>query len=56
MYAHLTRSGMRKLVAAAPDHVESVRRHLLEPIGSTGLTRLGVLFDQIHQHLSETST
>ena len=55
MYAHLTRSGMRKLVAAAPDHVESVRRHLLEPIGSTGLTRLGVLFDQIHQHLSETS-
>lgn len=55
MYAHLTKAGMRKLVAAAPDHVQSVRRHLLEPIGTEGLAHLGLLFDQIHEHLHATS-
>lgn len=32
MFAVLTERGWRTLVAAAPDHVESVRRHLLDQL------------------------
>lgn len=56
MYAHLTNAGMRKLVAAAPDHVASVRRHLVDPIGPEGLARLGLLFESIHRHLHAGAT
>jgi len=51
MWAHLTATGMSKLESTAPDHVHSVRRHLLDPIGTDGLTDLGLLFERIHHHL-----
>lgn len=31
-YAQLTETGWDRLVAAAPDHVESVRRHVMDPL------------------------
>jgi DNA-binding MarR family transcriptional regulator len=53
MYAHLTAAGRAKMLAAAPDHVTSVRRHVLEPLGATGVTQLGAIFGRIHAHLVE---
>ncbi len=53
MYARLTDDGMRKLEVAAPDHVASVRRHLVEPIGAAGMQQLGQLFTAVQAHLSQ---
>jgi DNA-binding MarR family transcriptional regulator len=53
MYAHLTPVGRRKMEAAAPTHVESVRRHLLEPLGAEGVAQLGELFGRIREHLQQ---
>ena len=55
MYAHLTLRAWRKMEAAAPDHVESVRRHLLEPLGAEGVQQLGELFGRIREHLHAAS-
>lgn len=49
-YAHLTAKGRRALDAAAPDHVESVRRHLLEPLGPRGVEQLGTLMARVRAH------
>lgn len=46
-YARLTSDGRRKLDAAAPDHVDSVRRHLLEPLGPRGVEQLGALMRRV---------
>lgn len=54
MYAHLTDEGVTKMNAAAPDHVESVRRHFLEPLGTEGVQQLSKLFGLIRQHLHQT--
>ena len=51
MYARLTATGRSKMEAAAPDHVASVRRRVIEPLGATGLQQLGDLFQQIRDHL-----
>ena len=51
MYARLTPAGRTKMDAAAPDHVASVRRHLLAPLGADGTLRLGELFGRVHTHL-----
>lgn len=51
MYAHLTEAGRRKMDAAAPEHVHSVRRHFFDPLGSEGAQQLGALFAQIRDHL-----
>jgi len=51
MYAHLTDVGMAKMRAAAPDHVESVRRHFFEPLGAEGVLQLSELFGRIRQQL-----
>ena len=51
MYAHLTPTGRAKMDAAAPDHVASVRRHVIEPLGVDGVRQLGELFRQIRDHL-----
>ena len=51
MYAHLTEKGRKKMEAAAPDHVASVRRHFIEPLGAAGVEQLGELFEQIRNHL-----
>lgn len=54
-WAHLTAAGLEKMKATAPDHVASVRRHLLEPIGTRGVAELGGLFAKVHEHLHERS-
>jgi DNA-binding MarR family transcriptional regulator len=51
MYAHLTTTGREKMEAAAPVHVESVRRHVLEPLGADGVQQLGDVFGRIRTHL-----
>lgn len=53
MYAHLTESGRAKMEAAAPDHVASVRRHFIEPLGARGVQQLGSLFHKVREHLYE---
>lgn len=53
MYAHLTDVGFAKMNAAAPDHVESVRRHFFEPLGAEGVQQLSELFGRIRQHLHQ---
>lgn len=40
-FAVLTDHGWQTLVAAAPDHVESVRQHLLDPLAPTEFAALG---------------
>ena len=51
MYAHLTPTGRARMEAAAPTHVDSVRRHVLEPLGPEGVAQLGVIFGLIREHL-----
>lgn len=51
MYAHLTAAGRKKMNAAAPDHVESVRRHFIGPLGDDGVQQLSELFSLIRDHL-----
>ena len=53
MYAHLTDAGMAKMKAAAPDHVDSVRRHFFEPLGAEGVQQLSELFSRIRAHLHQ---
>lgn len=51
MYAHLTPAGRQKMEASAPIHVESVRRHVLDPLGAEGMEQLGNIFGRIREHL-----
>jgi len=51
MYAHLTPAGRKKMDAAAPDHVDSVRRHFIDPLGDKGVQQLGALFGAIRDQL-----
>lgn len=51
MYAHLTTGGRKKMEAAAPDHVASVRRHVLDQLGAEGVDLLGDLFGKVRVHL-----
>ncbi|MBI4934571.1 MAG: MarR family transcriptional regulator [Actinobacteria bacterium] len=53
MYAHLTTTGRAKMEAAAPTHVDSVRRHVLDPLGAEGVAQLGEIFGRIREHLLE---
>lgn len=55
MYAHLTERGRQKMDAAAPDHVESVRRHFIGPLGAEGVEQLSGLFALIRNHLYAAS-
>jgi len=52
MYARLTTAGRAKVERAAPDHVASVRRHFLEPLGTSGLQQLGRLFERVRSQLA----
>lgn len=49
-YAHLTAKGRKKMEVAAPDHVASVRAHLLDPLGAKGVEQLGALFARVRAH------
>ena len=52
-WAHLTAKGRSKMEVAAADHVDSVRRHVLDPLGPTGVTQLGSIFGRLGDHLSK---
>ena len=54
MWAVLTPAGWDKMRDAAPAHVASVRRHILDPLGPEGVLQLGELFGRIRQHLDHT--
>ena len=52
MYANLTAAGRAKMETAAPAHVQSVRRHFLDPLGADGVRQLSELFGLIRDRLS----
>ncbi len=55
MHAHLTDDGHDLLVRAAPDHVASVRRHLLAPLDPAQVGELGDIFEAVRaQFVAET--
>ncbi len=51
MYAHLTDAGFELLMRAAPDHVASVRRHLLDPLDAAQIDQLAVMFGAVRAEL-----
>ena len=51
-FACLTAAGLRAIQAAAPDHVESIRRHFLDPLGGEQLSQLGDINEELIAHLS----
>lgn len=53
MYAMLTAGGRKKMEAAAPAHVASVRRHFIEPLGADGVRRVNELFEPVRAHLEQ---
>lgn len=52
-YAHLTPKGLRKIQAAAKDHVQSVRRHLVDVLGRDFL-EFGKLSQRVAENLNST--
>lgn len=51
--AVLTDQGYAVLVAAAPGHVEGVRRHLFDPLTSTQVTQLRQISETLAKHLKD---
>lgn len=49
----LTDEGMRTIERAAPDHVESVRRHLLDVLTRQQIRALGEIGDTVVAHLTD---
>jgi DNA-binding MarR family transcriptional regulator len=49
----LTDDGMRAIEKAAPDHVESVRRHFIDLLSPEQLAVLGTVAETVLAHLSE---
>jgi len=54
-WAVLTDAGWQTLVAAAPDHVESVRTHLLDPLTPAEFAALGKACAKVAERLTESS-
>lgn len=52
-FAVLTDHGWTTLVAAAPDHVGSVRAHLVDQLSATEFAALGTACNKVAQHLTE---
>jgi DNA-binding MarR family transcriptional regulator len=52
MFAALTHNGLAKLVAAAPDHVASVRNRLLKGLTRAQVHALGDIFETVRANLS----
>ncbi|WP_326820496.1 MarR family winged helix-turn-helix transcriptional regulator [Streptosporangium sp. NBC_01639] len=50
----LTDGGLRAIEAAAPRHVESVRRHLIDLLTEEQIATLGDIADTVLAHLAET--
>jgi DNA-binding MarR family transcriptional regulator len=53
MHAHLTEAGFDLMMQAAPDHVDSVRRHLLDPLDADQVDQLASIFAAVRQRCSE---
>lgn len=51
MHAHLTDAGFDLMMRAAPDHVASVRRHLLSPLDAEQVDQLGTIFEAVRTQL-----
>ncbi|MEO6156005.1 MAG: MarR family transcriptional regulator [Ilumatobacteraceae bacterium] len=54
MHACLTSNGMKLLVEAAPDHVASVRRHLLDNLAPSQVDQLAEIFGAVSRQLTST--
>ena len=48
----LTEGGLRAIQAAAPDHVASVRRHLIDLLSTDQITALGDITQTVLSHLA----
>ncbi len=56
-FAAMTDQGWTTLVAAAPDHVDSVRRHLVDLLSPKEFSALGAACQKVARHLdTESST
>jgi DNA-binding MarR family transcriptional regulator len=51
MHARLTDAGFELMKRAAPDHVASVRRHLLAPLGAGQVDQLGEIFEAVRARI-----
>jgi DNA-binding MarR family transcriptional regulator len=56
MFAALTPSGRQLLERAAPDHVASVRRHLLDHLDARQTKAMGEIFTKVQRHLTDEQT
>ena len=52
-FACLTAAGLRAIETAAPDHVESVRRHFVDALSEEQLRQIGDIDDTLIGHLSK---
>jgi DNA-binding MarR family transcriptional regulator len=53
MMAQLTRKGRRLIETTAPDHVESVRRHLIDLLTPHEIAALASAFTKVRAHLRD---
>jgi DNA-binding MarR family transcriptional regulator len=53
MMATLTRTGRRLIETTAPDHVESVRRHLIDLLTPAEIAALASAFTKVRAHLRD---
>ncbi|MFZ4720615.1 MAG: MarR family winged helix-turn-helix transcriptional regulator [Ilumatobacteraceae bacterium] len=53
MWAHLTPAGLEKMNDVAPVHVASVRRHVIDPLGSDDVVHMGEIFGRIRDRLQQ---
>lgn len=56
VWAELTDTGMALLESAAPAHVASVRRHLVDAAGPADIAALGRVFDAVLDHPRDDGT
>jgi DNA-binding MarR family transcriptional regulator len=54
-FAVMTEHGWQTLVAAAPDHVASVRRHLVDQLSPAEFAALGAACRQVAEHLDAST-
>jgi DNA-binding MarR family transcriptional regulator len=54
-FAALDAAGLEEIRRAAPAHVESVRRHLVDVLGRDELSQLGALCERVLEHLRDES-
>ncbi|MGY1864381.1 MULTISPECIES: MarR family winged helix-turn-helix transcriptional regulator [Nocardia] len=53
--AELTEEGMRRLEAAAPGHVEAVRRHFIDLLAPAQLEVIGEVFERVDEEIGKHS-